>query len=177
MSRVGKYPVAIPQGVDVAIVDNILTAKGKLGTLALPLTDLVETTVENGQVTVMPRSKATPSRVMWGTTRAHIANMVKGVSAGFSKTMEVTGTGYRAAVQGPNLVINLGFSHDVVYPIPQGIKITCEKPTTIKVEGVDKRLVGQVAAEIRSKRPPEPYKGKGVKFVDEIIRRKEGKKK
>jgi large subunit ribosomal protein L6 len=177
MSRVGKYPVAIPQGVDVAIANNVLTAKGKLGTLTLPLTELVETTVENGQVSVAPKTKEAPARMMWGTTRAHIANMVKGVSAGFSKTMEVNGTGYRAAVQGSNLVINLGFSHDVIYPIPQGIKITCEKPTTIKVEGVDKRLVGQVAAEIRSKRPPEPYKGKGVKFVDETIRRKEGKKK
>jgi len=103
--------------------------------------------------------------------------MVNGVSIGFAKSMEVTGTGYRAAVQGPNLVINLGYSHDVVYPIPEGIKITCEKPTSIKVEGVDKRLVGQVAAEIRSKRPPEPYKGKGVRYTDETIRRKEGKKK
>jgi large subunit ribosomal protein L6 len=177
MSRVGKYPVTIPSGVDVAIANNILTAKGKLGTLTLPLTDLVETTVADGHVTVAPKTKDTPSRMMWGTTRALVANMVKGVSQGFSKTMEVTGTGYRAAVQGPNLVINLGFSHDVIYPIPQGIKITCEKPTTIKVEGVDKRLVGQVAAEIRSKRPPEPYKGKGVKYIDETIRRKEGKKK
>ena len=115
--------------------------------------------------------------MMWGTTRALVANMVKGVSAGYAKTMEITGTGFRAAVQGSNLVINLGFSHDVVYPIPHGIKITCERPTAIKVEGVDKRLVGQVAAEIRAFRPPEPYKGKGVKFEGEAIRRKEGKKK
>jgi large subunit ribosomal protein L6 len=114
---------------------------------------------------------------MWGTTRALVQTMVQGVSTGFTKSMDVTGTGYRAAVQGRNLVINLGYSHDVVYPIPEGIKITCEKPTSIKVEGVDKRLVGQVAAEIRSKRPPEPYKGKGVKYTDETIRRKEGKKK
>jgi large subunit ribosomal protein L6 len=177
MSRVGKYPVTIPAGVEVAIANNILTAKGKLGVLTLPLTDLVETTVADGRVTVVPKSKATPSRQMWGTTRALVATMVQGVSTGFSKSMEVTGTGYRAAVQGKNLVINLGYSHDVIYPIPEGIKISCERPTLIKVEGVDKRLVGQVAAEIRSKRPPEPYKGKGVKYTDETIRRKEGKKK
>ena len=178
MSRVGKYPVTIPAGVDVASANNILTAKGKLGVLSLPLSfELVDTSVADGRVTVEPKSKAAPSRMMWGTTRALVANMVKGVSIGFAKSMEVTGTGYRAAVQGPNLVINLGYSHDVVYPIPEGIKITCEKPTSIKVEGVDKRLVGQVAAEIRSKRPPEPYKGKGVRYTDETIRRKEGKKK
>jgi large subunit ribosomal protein L6 len=177
MSRVGKYPVTIPAGVEVAIANNILTAKGKLGVLTLPLTDLVETTVADGRVTVVPKSKATPNRQMWGTTRALVQTMVQGVSTGFTKSMDVTGTGYRAAVQGRNLVINLGYSHDVVYPIPEGIKITCEKPTSIKVEGVDKRLVGQVAAEIRSKRPPEPYKGKGVKYTDETIRRKEGKKK
>jgi large subunit ribosomal protein L6 len=177
MSRVGKYPVTIPAGVEVAIANNILTAKGKLGVLTLPLTDLVETTVADGRVTVTPKSKATPNRQMWGTTRALVQTMVQGVSTGFSKSMEVTGTGYRASVQGKNLVINLGYSHDVIYPIPEGIKITCERPTAIKVEGVDKRLVGQVAAEIRSKRPPEPYKGKGVKYTDETIRRKEGKKK
>jgi large subunit ribosomal protein L6 len=177
MSRVGKYPVTIPAGVEVVIANNILTAKGKLGVLTLPLTELVETTVADGRVTVVPKSKATPNRQMWGTTRALVQTMVQGVSTGFTKSMDVTGTGYRAAVQGKNLVINLGYSHDVVYPIPEGIKITCEKPTSIKVEGVDKRLVGQVAAEIRSKRPPEPYKGKGVKYTDETIRRKEGKKK
>jgi large subunit ribosomal protein L6 len=115
--------------------------------------------------------------MMWGTTRALVANMVTGVSTGYSRTMEITGTGFRAAVTGPNLVINLGFSHDVVYPVPPGIKISCERPTLIKVEGMDKRQVGQVASEIRAYRPPEPYKGKGVKYTDETIRRKEGKKK
>ena len=124
-----------------------------------------------------PRGNSTPARMMWGTTRALVQCMVKGVSTGYSKSMEITGTGYRAAVNGPNLVINLGFSHDVVYPIPEGIKVTCEKPTSIKVEGVDKRLVGQVCAEIRAWRPPEPYKGKGVKYDGETILRKEGKKK
>jgi len=177
MSRVGKYPVEIPAGVTVAIAGGVLIAKGKLGELKLPLTDHVETTVDGNQVTVAPRGPGQQARMMWGTTRALVASMVKGVSTGYEKSMEITGTGYRAAVQGNNLVLNLGFSHDVVYPVPQGIKITCERPTAIKVEGIDKRQVGQVAAEIRSYRPPEPYKGKGVKYVDETIRRKEGKKK
>jgi large subunit ribosomal protein L6 len=177
MSRVGKYPVEIPAGVTVAVAGNILTAKGKLGELKLPLTDHVETTVEGGKVHVKPRSTQAQARMMWGTTRANIANMVKGVSTGYAKTMEITGTGYRASVQGTNLVINLGFSHDVIYPVPAGIKITTPRPTAITVEGVDKRQVGQVAAEIRGYRPPEPYKGKGVRYDTETIRRKEGKKK
>jgi large subunit ribosomal protein L6 len=177
MSRVGKYPVEIPAGVQVAIAGGVLTAKGKLGELKLPLTDRIEATVEGNQVRVAPKGTEQQARMMWGTTRANIANMVKGVSAGYSKSMEITGTGYRASVQGANLVINLGFSHDVVYPVPEGIKITTPKPTTIMVEGVDKRLVGQVASEIRAWRPPEPYKGKGVRYTTETIRRKEGKKK
>jgi large subunit ribosomal protein L6 len=177
MSRVGKYPVDIPAGVSVAITGGILTAKGKLGELKLPLTDHVEATVESGKVRVAPKGSERAARMMWGTTRANIANILKGVSAGYSKTMEITGTGYRAAVQGSNLVINLGFSHDVIYPVPPGITITTPKPTTISVAGVDKKLVGQVAAEIRAWRPPEPYKGKGVRYDTETIRRKEGKKK
>ena len=177
MSRVGKYPVEIPAGVQVAIAGGVLTAKGKLGELKLPLTDRIEAVVEGNQVRVAPKGTEQQARMMWGTTRANIANMVKGVSVGYSKSMEIAGTGYRASVQGPNLVINLGFSHDVVYPVPEGIKITTPKPTTIMVEGVDKRLVGQVASEIRAWRPPEPYKGKGVRYTTEIIRRKEGKKK
>ncbi|WP_298162019.1 50S ribosomal protein L6 [Acidocella sp.] len=177
MSRVGKYPVEIPAGVTVAVANGVITAKGKLGELQLPLTDHVDVSAEGNKVSVQPRGNAAQARMMWGTTRANIANMVKGVSVGYSKTLEITGTGYRAAVQGTNLVVNLGFSHDVVYPIPAGIKVTCEKPTSIKVEGVDKRQVGQVCAELRTWRPPEPYKGKGVKFEGEAIRRKEGKKK
>jgi large subunit ribosomal protein L6 len=177
MSRVGKYPVELPQGVSVAIANSVLTAKGKLGELKLPLTDLVETKVDGGKVTVAPRGNSTRARTMWGTTRALVASMVKGVSAGYAKELEITGTGYRAAVQGKNLVLNLGFSHDVVYPIPPGIKISCEKPTSVKIEGIDKRQVGQVAAEIRGFRGPEPYKGKGVRYTTETIRRKEGKKK
>ena len=177
MSRVGKYPVEIPQGVQVALSGDLLTVKGKLGEMQLPLTDQVETKVDGNKVIVAPRGNARQARMMWGTTRANIANMVRGVSAGYARSMEITGTGYRAAVQGKNLVMNLGYSHDVIFPIPDGIKITCERPTAVKVEGTDKRLVGQVAAEIRGFRPPEPYKGKGVRYTDETIRRKEGKKK
>jgi large subunit ribosomal protein L6 len=177
MSRVGKYPVDIPAGVQVAIANGTLTAKGKLGELKLALTDNIEAKVEGNHVAIAPRGNSTPARMMWGTTRALVANMVHGVSAGYSKSMEITGTGFRAAVNGGNLVLNLGYSHDVVYPIPAGIKITCEKPTSVKVEGVDKRQVGQVAAEIRAWREPEPYKGKGVRYTTETIRRKEGKKK
>jgi large subunit ribosomal protein L6 len=177
MSRVGKYPVEIPAGVTVAINSNVLSAKGKLGELTMKLTDNVETTVADGKVSVAPKGPTTQARMMWGTTRANIANLLKGVSTGYTKTMEITGTGYRAAVQGPNLVINLGFSHDVVYPVPPGITITTPRQTTIAVAGMDKRLVGQVAAEIRAWRPPEPYKGKGVRYDNEVIRRKEGKKK
>ena len=177
MSRVGKYPVEIPAGVQVAVAGGILTAKGKLGELSLALTDHVEAKIDGNHITVAPRTSAQQARMMWGTTRALVASMVKGVSIGYTRSMEITGTGYRAAVQGDRLEINLGFSHPVVYPVPKGIKITCERPTAIKVEGVDKRLVGQVAAEIRAFRPPEPYKGKGVRYSDEQIRRKEGKKK
>ena len=177
MSRVGKYPVEIPAGVQVAIAGRTLSAKGKLGELKLDLTEHVEATVEGNKVTVRPRGNERQARMMWGTTRALVANMVKGVSEGYSKSMEITGTGFRAAVQGNNLVMNLGYSHDVVYPVPEGIKITCQRPTAVKVEGIDKRQVGQVASEIRGFRGPEPYKGKGVRYSDEVIRRKQGKKK
>ena len=177
MSRVGKYPVEIPQGVQVAVVGRLLTAKGQIGELKLELTDHIEAAVEDNKVTVKPRTAERQARMMWGTTRALVANMVRGVSTGFERSMEITGTGFRAAVQGKNLELSLGYSHPVVYPIPDGIKITCERPTAIKVAGVDKRLVGQVASEIRAFRLPEPYKGKGVRYTNEQIRRKEGKKK
>lgn len=177
MSRVGKYPVPVPAGVTVAIANRVLTAKGKLGELKLPLHDEVDASVENNAVVVKPRTDSKRARAMWGTTRSLVAGMVKGVSAGYAKALEINGTGFRAAVQGKDLVLNLGFSHEVRYPVPPGIKITCEKPTSIKIEGIDKRLVGQVAAEIRALRPPEPYKGKGIKYEDETILRKEGKKK
>jgi large subunit ribosomal protein L6 len=177
MSRVGKYPIELPSGVQVTLEGRKLVVKGKLGQLTLDVTDHVEIKIEGNQVTIIPLAKAGEARVLWGTTRALIANMVEGVSKGYTKTLEINGTGYRASVQGAVLVLNLGFSHDVNYPVPAGIKITTPRPTAVMVEGIDKRLVGQVAAEIRSYREPEPYKGKGVKYEGEQIRRKEGKKK
>ncbi|MES2711047.1 MAG: 50S ribosomal protein L6 [Pseudomonadota bacterium] len=177
MSRVGKYPVTVPAGVQVALQGRTVVAKGKNGELKLDLTDFVDVTVEGNLVSVAPRGADRRARTMWGTTRSLINALVTGVSTGFSKSMEINGTGYRAAVQGSDLVLNLGYSHEIRYPVPQGIKITCERPTAIKVEGADKRQVGQVAAEIRGYRGPEPYKGKGVKYVNEQILRKEGKKK
>ena len=173
MSRIGKYPVPVPSGVQ----GRTLVAKGKNGELKLPLTDDVDVEVNEGQVAVKPRRDDRRSRSMWGTTRSLVNGMVTGVSAGFTKNMEINGTGYRAAVQGKDLVLNLGYSHEVRYPIPAGIKITCERPTAVRVEGADKRQVGQVAAEIRGFRAPEPYKGKGIKYEGEQILRKEGKKK
>ncbi len=175
MSRVGKYPVEIPAGVQVLISGKTLTTKGKLGEMTLELSDEVKATVEEGKFSVAPNGPARTARMMWGTTRALVANMVKGVSTGYTKSMEIQGTGFRAQVTGPNLVVNLGFSHDVVYPVPPGITITVPKPTTITVTGIDKRQVGQVAAEIRSYRPPEPYKGKGVRYEGEVVRKKMGK--
>ncbi|WP_270934925.1 50S ribosomal protein L6 [Falsiroseomonas oryzae] len=177
MSRVGKYPVPVPAGVQVALQGRTVVAKGKNGELKLELTDAVDVEVEGSQVAVKPRGDDRRSRTLWGTTRSLIQGMVTGVSTGFTKSMEITGTGYRAAVQGSDLVLNLGYSHEIRYPVPKGIKITCEKPTSIKVEGADKRQVGQVAAEIRAYRGPEPYKGKGVRYDNEVILRKEGKKK
>lgn len=177
MSRVGKYPVSVPAGVTVALAGRTLTAKGKLGELSLDLTDAVDVEVAGNEVKVSPRGEDRRSRTLWGTTRSLVQGMVQGVSTGFTKSMEITGTGYKAAVQGSELVLNLGYSHEIRYPVPPGIKITTEKPTSIKVEGMDKQKVGQVAAEIRAYRGPEPYKGKGVKYDNEVILRKEGKKK
>ena len=177
MSRVGKYPVPVPSGVIVTLVDGAMVAKGRNGELRLQLTDAVDVTVENNQVAVAPRGEDRRARTMWGTTRSLISSMVTGVSTGFTKSMDITGTGYRAAVQGKELVLNLGYSHEIRYAVPEGIKITCERPTAIKVEGADKQRVGQVAAEIRAYRGPEPYKGKGIRYTDETILRKEGKKK
>ncbi|OFX07493.1 MAG: 50S ribosomal protein L6 [Alphaproteobacteria bacterium RIFOXYD12_FULL_60_8] len=177
MSRVGKNPVVVPDGVTVAITNQVFSAKGKLGELTLPLTDEVDTVIEGNSVTVTPKSDSKFSRSMWGTTRAQIKNLVQGVSSGYVKRMEMVGVGYRAAVQGNALKLALGFSHDVEYPIPEGIAIKCETPTVIEISGASKQKVGQVAAEIRAYRPPEPYKGKGVKYTGEYIVRKEGKKK
>ena len=177
MSRVGKYPVPVPTGVQVALQGRTVTAKGKLGELKLDLTDEVDVEIANNQVAVKPRRDDRRSRTMWGTTRSLINGMCIGVSTGFTKSMEITGTGYKAAVSGKDLVLNLGYSHEIRYSIPAGITITSEKPTQISVSGIDKQLVGQVAAEIRSYRRPEPYKGKGVRYEGEYVRRKEGKKK
>jgi large subunit ribosomal protein L6 len=177
MSRVGKNPVTIPQGVTVDVAGGVATVKGKLGTLKLPITKQVEVSVKDGKVWVKPVQEDTQSRVLWGTTRANLRNMVEGVSKGYSKALEINGVGYRAAVQGKNLQLQMGYSHDVLYPIPEGITIKCEKPTAVLISGYDKQKVGQVAAEIRAVRPPEPYKGKGIKYDTETILRKEGKKK
>lgn len=177
MSRVGKYPVSVPAGVTVALQGRKVMAKGKLGELSFDLTEDVDVEIAGSEVAVKPRRDDRQSRTMWGTTRSLINSIVIGVSQGFTKTLEINGTGYRAAVQGSDLVLNLGFSHEIRYPVPTGIKITCERPTSVKIEGSDKQRVGQVAAEIRGYRGPEPYKGKGVRYDNEVILRKEGKKK
>ena len=177
MSRIGKLPVAIPQGVTVDMAGGVLTTKGKLGSLSIPLSGDVDTTVADGKVVIQPKNESKRARMAWGTTRALVNNMVNGVSKGYTVNLEINGVGYRAAVQGKDLVLQLGFSHDVTFPIPSDIKIACEKPTAIAVTGADRQRVGQVAAVIRSFRGPEPYKGKGIKYATETIRRKEGKKK
>jgi len=177
MSRVGKYPVPVPSGVTVQIAGGDLTVKGKLGQSSLALSSEIETTVQGNEVWVKPTSETKRARMMWGTTRALISNMVKGVSDGFTINLEINGVGYRAAVQGSVLQLQLGYSHDIDYPIPEDITIKCEKPTAISITGRDKQRVGQIAAEIRAFRGPEPYKGKGVKYATETILRKEGKKK
>lgn len=177
MSRVGKYPVPVPSGVTVQIAGAEFIAKGKLGESRMPLSDEVETTIEGSEVWVKPKSESKRARMMWGTTRALINNMVKGVSDGFTVNLEINGVGYRAAVDGKNLKLALGYSHDIDYPIPDDVTMKCEKPTAISITGRDKQIVGQLAAEIRSFRGPEPYKGKGIKYSTETILRKEGKKK
>jgi len=177
MSRVGKYPVVVPNGVTINLAGGELSVKGKLGQASINLVDVVDTSLEDNQVWVKPKNETKQARMMWGTTRANIANMVKGVSEGFTINLEINGVGYRAAVQGKSLQLQLGFSHDVNYPIPDDITIKCEKPTAISITGKDKQRVGQIAAEIRAYRGPEPYKGKGVKYETETILRKEGKKK
>ena len=177
MSRIGKNPVAIPAGVEVEFSGRTLTTKGSLGTLHLVVNNEVSASIADGAITIAPKNETKQARAMWGTTRALVNNMVTGVSKGFSVNLEINGVGYRAAVQGNNLNLQLGYSHDIAYPIPSDVKITCERPTAIIVSGADRQRVGQVAAEIRAFRPPEPYKGKGIKYATETVRRKEGKKK
>ena len=177
MSRIGKKPVPLPKGVTASIAGQTVKVKGPKGELSVKLVNDVDVASDAGSVTISPREGAEKGRQMWGLSRTLVNNLVVGVTTGFQQKLEINGVGYRAAVQGKNLNLQLGFSHDVVYPIPAGITITAEKPTAITVAGIDKQLVGQVAAEIRGYRPPEPYKGKGVKYAEEHIRRKEGKKK
>jgi large subunit ribosomal protein L6 len=177
MSRIGKKPVTVPSGVTAAVDGQTVKMKGPKGQLQFIVHDDVEVKFEDGQVKVAPRSETKRARSLYGTSRAQIANLVEGVTKGFERKLEITGVGYRAALQGKNLQLALGYSHDVTYAIPEGITITVGKPTEITVTGNDSQRVGQVAAEIRAYRPPEPYKGKGVKYVGEFIFRKEGKKK
>ena len=177
MSRVGKHPVTIPSGVEVQMSGQTLSAKGSLGTLRLVVSNEVTAAIADGAVTIAPKNETKHARAMWGTTRALVNNMVNGVSKGFSVTLEINGVGYRAAVQGSTLNLQLGYSHEIAYPIPSDVNIVCERPTLIRVSGADRQRVGQIAAEIRAYRPPEPYKGKGIKYSTETVRRKEGKKK
>jgi large subunit ribosomal protein L6 len=177
MSRIGKKPVALPKGVTATVNGKTVSVKGPKGELKVTLVAEVDAKVDEHGVTLTPRTEMERADAMWGMSRTLVNNLVTGVTQGFSSKLEIQGVGYRAAVQGKNLNLQLGFSHDVSYPIPAGITITAEKPTQLTVSGIDKQLVGQVAAEIRGYRPPEPYKGKGVRYDGEYVRRKEGKKK
>jgi len=177
MSRIGKKPVPLPKGVTATVDGKLVKVKGPKGELSVKLVPQVDAKVEADGITVTPNMDMDRARQMWGLSRTLVNNLVVGVTQGFQQRLEINGVGYRAAVQGKNLNLQLGFSHDVAYPIPAGITITAEKPTQLTVAGIDKQLVGQVAAEIRNYRRPEPYKGKGVKYAEEHIRRKEGKKK
>tara|TARA_R110000868_G_scaffold31510_16_gene115510 strand:- start:1085 stop:1618 length:534 start_codon:yes stop_codon:yes gene_type:complete len=177
MSRIGKKAVAVPSGVSATIDGQQVNVKGPKGELSAVLVDKVLASMGDGGIEVKPVDGSNEARAMWGMSRTIVENLVLGVTEGFKKDLQINGVGYRAAVQGKNLQLALGFSHEVLYEIPEGIQIACAKPTEISVSGIDKQKVGQVAAEIRKYRPPEPYKGKGVKYADEYIFRKEGKKK
>jgi large subunit ribosomal protein L6 len=177
MSRIGKRAVPVPSGVTANVEGQTIKVKGPKGALQLVLHDDVKAVMDKSGIKVDPRSETKRARSQWGTSRTLISNLIVGVTKGYEEKLEITGVGYRAAVQGKNLQLQVGLSHDVAYPIPTGITIATPKPTEITISGADKQLVGQVAAEIRSYRPPEPYKGKGVKYAGEYIFRKEGKKK
>jgi len=177
MSRIGKKPVAVPEGVTATVEGQLVTAKGPKGELKYVVNEDVLVKMEEGAVKVDPRSQTKDSRSKWGLSRTMITNIMTGVKDGFEKRLEINGVGYRAAMQGSNIQLSLGFSHEVIYVVPEGVSVAVPKPTEIVVTGIDKQKVGQVAAEIRKYRPPEPYKGKGVKYADETIFRKEGKKK
>ncbi len=177
MSRIGKKPVPIPAGVTANVEGQTVKMKGPKGALQFVVPDDVLVKMDNGAIKLDPRGETKRARSMWGTSRTLVSNLVTGVTKGFERKLDITGVGYRAAVQGKNLQLQLGYSHDVVYPIPEGITIATPRPVEIIITGLDKQRVGQVAAEIRDFRPPEPYKGKGVKYAGEYIFRKEGKKK
>ena len=177
MSRIGNNPVVVPDGVEVTIDGQKVSAKGKLGLLSFKVPDFIEVSREDAGLVVKPRNDGKDARNMWGTSRSLLSNIVEGVSVGFVKKLEIQGVGYRAQIQGKALVLQLGYSHDVNFPIPQDIEIKCPDQTHIEISGVDKQRVGQVAAVIRKYRPPEPYKGKGIRYEGEFILRKEGKKK
>jgi large subunit ribosomal protein L6 len=177
MSRIGKKPVAIPGGVTATVNGQVVKVKGPKGELKHVLVDDIIAKLDKGEIEIAMREDTKRARAMWGTSRTLVANLIAGVTEGFTKKLDITGVGYRAAVQGSNLQLQLGYSHDISYPVPQGIQVVCPKPTEIVITGIDKQKVGQVAAEIRHYRPPEPYKGKGVRYAGEFILRKEGKKK
>jgi large subunit ribosomal protein L6 len=177
MSRIGKQPIPIPKGVTVSVDGQAVKVKGPKGELDVTLVDDVSVEMDAESIVVAPREDTQRGRSMWGMSRTLVNNLVVGVSEGFKRDLEINGVGYRAAVQGRTLQLQLGYSHDIAFPIPEGIDIKCERPTAISISGIDKQKVGHVAAKIRGLRPPEPYKGKGVKYADETISRKEGKKK
>jgi large subunit ribosomal protein L6 len=177
MSRIGKHPVSVPGGVKVALAGQTLTVSGKLGELKRTLPKEVLLEQDDGVVKVQPRDDGKRARAMWGLSRTLVANMVEGVSKGFTKKLVISGVGYRAAVDGKIVNLQLGYSHDIKYAIPDDIQVKCETPTAITITGADRQRVGQIAAELRAFRLPEPYKGKGIRYDDEVILRKEGKKK
>ena len=177
MSRIGKKAIAVPAGITANVEGQTVKVKGPKGALQVVLHDDVAVKLDGGQIKIDPRADTKRARAQWGTSRTLIANLIAGVTKGFEQRLEISGVGYRAAVQGKNMQLALGYSHEIVFPIPEGISIATPRPVEIVISGVDRQKVGQVAAEIREHRPPEPYKGKGIKYIDERIFRKEGKKK
>lgn len=177
MSRVGKHAVVVPSGVNVTLTEASIEVSGKLGKIANMIPELVKIEHKDGKISVAPANESTAARSLWGTLQRNISNAVKGVSEGFTYNLDLVGVGYRASVQGQNLVMQLGFSHDVVYPLPQGVTAKCEKPTSISLMGANKQQLGQIASELQKHRKPEPYKGKGVIKQGQFVLRKEGKKK